>query len=146
MNMIRSVDRISLHDYSCCHREFLKFSFSLTTSGGDRMYRWSLSQERCLAVAPSAPLCGCSLETDTSLNTERGIQHYLFSQHVPAAIRDTKFVHLSHVSCLDNTCLRLWVSLGLPFIFTVCTIHRHLRLSSLMCGTIFTNEAVFSRA
>lgn len=43
------------------------FSFSLTSSGGDRMYRWSLSQERCLPAAPSAPLCGCSLETDTSL-------------------------------------------------------------------------------
>lgn len=47
-----------------------------------------------------------------------GFQHYLYSQHVPAAIRDTKFVHLSHASILDNTCFRLWVSLlGVPFIF-----------------------------
>ncbi len=49
-----------------------------------------------------------------------GFQHYLYSQHVPAAIRDTKFdtnlTNLPHV--LDNTCFRLWVSLlGVLFIF-----------------------------
>lgn len=88
-NIVRSVEGILFHDCSCCRWEFLKFSFTLT--GGDHMYRWSLSQERCLPATPSAPLCGCSIETDTLMNTERGFQHYLYSKHVPDDIGDTKF-------------------------------------------------------